>query len=117
LSDGAILADAVLDIKKPGAYRFSAPRYIYPDGMTSGEDEELVELGKITWGSAGPPSDSSGGSFPFQIRWQKNVPKTQDDPDRSHETDNLIYFELRDSSDAEGNFLYSVYSSPDLTDN
>ncbi len=117
LSDGAILADGVLEIKKPGSYRFSAPRYIYPDGTTSTEDEEFVELGKITWGSAGAPSENSAGSFPFQIRWEKSIPKTEDDLKRSLETDNLIYLEVHDTSDAKGNFLYSIYSSTNTPGN
>lgn len=111
LSDGAVLADAVLEIKKPGSYRFSAPRYNYLDNATASVDEGFVELGKITWGSAGAPGEKSVGSYPFQIRWEKSVPKSQEDFNRSIETDNPIYLEVHDTAKTEGDFLYSIYAS------
>lgn len=69
-SEGEELAEAVLEIRKPGHYRFAAPYFEYSDfefGLAS-------KPGEITWGAAGEPKEGSTGSFPLSIRWKKASP-------------------------------------------
>ena len=61
------VAETVLEIRKPGHYRFTAPAFgIYDFGLDSAPEE-----GKITWGAAGEPKEGATGSFPLSIRWHK----------------------------------------------
>ena len=62
------VAETVLEIRKPGHYRFTAPTFgIYDFGMDSAPEE-----GKITWGAAGEPKEGATGKFPLSIRWHKS---------------------------------------------
>jgi hypothetical protein len=65
--EGVMLADAVLEIRKPGNYQFTAPQFdIGPDFSPQ------QAKGDITWGAAGEPKEGKTGTFPLQIRWEKS---------------------------------------------
>ena len=72
--DGAIVSEATLEIRKPGAYGFSAPRYVWEMVESDAGSEPQTELGEIQWGAAGAPKAESPGVFPMKIVWRKGVP-------------------------------------------
>lgn len=74
ITNGAMIADAVLEVRKPGNYGFSAPRFIYGGDKEMTEPQPALEYGKITWGTAGEPKQGAAGIYPLQIRWEKNIP-------------------------------------------
>lgn len=106
VANGALLADGVLEIKKPGSYDSSAPRAIYLHGLESDDTESATELGKITWGAADAPKIDSTGSYPFQIRWEKRIPASLPAFDAVEATDNLICMEVRAAGNGPGDLLY-----------
>jgi len=63
VANGAMVADVVLEIHKPGNYAFSAPRFIYGGEMEMSDAGPPLEYGKITWGAAGPPKEGSTGNL------------------------------------------------------
>lgn len=113
LENRALLADGVLEIRKPGNHGFTAPRFFVsvdlPPGDFSGDG--LIEPGKITWENAGPPADGATGSYPFQIHWVKSVPVSQTALDASEEMDHPNYLQVRDSKEPTGNLLYQIHAS------
>lgn len=76
LQQGVMTADAVLEIRKPGTYAFSVPRYTLPELEGFSAPDFVIEYGTITWGAAGEPKTGLTGVYPLQIRWQKNVHAT-----------------------------------------
>lgn len=68
VEQGEFICDAVISIRKPESYTFSAPRYVWLEG---GSD---TDMGRFTWGEAGEPKGTSG-DFPFTVRWRKSVPE------------------------------------------
>jgi len=102
-SDGAGVAEAVLEIRKPGHYQFTVPHFdIYDFGM-----EPAAEAGKITWGAAGEPKEGTTGSFPLIIRWQKTNPSPE--IPRMPEMLNSAILEVRDAGAPE-TVIYTVVS-------
>jgi len=76
-ADGKLAADAVLEIRKPGDYRFRAMRYSYMDMMAVVEDPNVDTLtGRIEWTGAGTPAADATGTFPLTIHWDKSPPPT-----------------------------------------
>ena len=73
MKDGKLLVEGRLEIRKPGNYQFSAPRYHWEAAATDGDDIQL-ELGEITWGGSGAPASGATGVFPLRISWSKAVP-------------------------------------------
>ncbi len=69
-ADGKLSAEAVLEIRKPGDYSFTASRYAYGDIM---EDELGSDhsTGRIEWQGAGAPRTAATGTYPLTIRWDK----------------------------------------------
>ena len=70
--DGALVAEGVLEIRKPGHYKFTLPHLNFNEF----EDPRLKgEIGKdkITWGIAGEPGEGHIGKFPLQLRWEKTT--------------------------------------------
>jgi hypothetical protein len=70
-ADGKLAADAVLEIRKPGDYRFRAMRYSYMDMMAVQDPEVDTLTGRIEWTGAGTPAADATGTFPLTIRWDK----------------------------------------------
>lgn len=106
ITNGAMVADAVLKIHKSGHYDFTAPRFIYSEQIT--DTESAIELGKITWGPAGAPKEGAPGTYPFQIRWEKNIPPTMAEMRQHMPDDDMIYLEVRDPADASKELLYNI---------
>lgn len=75
VKDGTIHVDATIEIRKPGNYRFSAPRYVWEEITESTASEPQVEMGQFTWGSAGEPKLSAVGVYPLEIVWKRGVPR------------------------------------------
>lgn len=71
--DGEIRSEGTIEISKPGNYEFVAPRYSFAEYMTSGEVDSGLDVGTITWGSAGAPTAGKTGVFPLKIVWRKGV--------------------------------------------
>ena len=70
-----MIAECVLEIRKPGDYVFTAPvAYLLEFIMTSPDGAQEFPPGTITWGGSGAPSAGSTGKFPMTIQWHK-VPK------------------------------------------
>jgi hypothetical protein len=70
-ADGKLAADAVLEIRKPGDYRFRAVRFSYMDLMEAQEPTSDTSTGRIEWTGAGAPAPGATGSYPLTIRWDK----------------------------------------------
>lgn len=68
VEDGTLVCDGVVSIRKPEAFTFRAPRYLWR------ADENETENGEITWGATGKP-DGATGDFPFTVKWTKGVPE------------------------------------------
>lgn len=111
LKDGGIAADAVLEIRKPGNYSFTAPRYIYSAFEEMSATDSTIEYGQITWGAAGEPKANATGSYPFQIRWKQNVPKTEKELVERSEFEDPITVEVRDPSKEGEQPIYSIYAA------
>ena len=76
IKDGAIVSEGSLEIRKPGMYAFSAPRYVWDatEAPANESSEPQVENGEFQWGAAGAPKDGGTGVFPVKIVWRKGVP-------------------------------------------
>jgi hypothetical protein len=73
LNDGSIVADGVVQINRHGNFDFVTPRY-FSIAMETGESvDPAVEVGTITWGTAGEPMADSKGTFPMQITWSRKL--------------------------------------------
>ncbi len=110
LQNGGITADVVLDIHKPGTYSFAAPRYIYSAFDEMSATDSMIEYGEITWGTAGEPKGGSTGSFPLQIRWIKNVPKSEKDLVDQESFEDGVVMEVRDPSEQNEEILFSIFA-------
>jgi hypothetical protein len=80
-ADGKLAADAVLEIRKPGDYRFRALRYSYMEMMDVQDPNVDTQTGRIEWIGNGTPAAGATGTFPLTIRWDKSpppAPKTDD---------------------------------------
>lgn len=75
-ADGKLAADAVLEIHKPGDYRFRAVRYSYMDMMAVQDPEVDTQTGRIEWTGASTPTADATGAFPLTIHWDKSPPPT-----------------------------------------
>lgn len=73
LQDGAIKVEGTIEIRKPGNFKFSAPRYVWNETPENAGSEPRIELGKMSWGAAGEPKSGSSGVFPVQISWGKGA--------------------------------------------
>lgn len=96
IANGAMVADAVLEIKKSGRYEFTAPLYVYSEGGMLSEMDPTIEFGKITWGPAGVPKEGATGSYPLQIRWEKGIPTTEAELAQRDLRQDTISLEARD---------------------
>ncbi|MEX1114837.1 MAG: hypothetical protein WEB53_06280 [Akkermansiaceae bacterium] len=110
LQNGSIAANAVLEIRKPGNYNFTAPRYIYSAFEEMGATDSTIEYGQITWGTAGEPKPNATGSYPFQVRWLKNVPTTEKELADRLEYEDPITMEVRDPSKETEQPIYNIYA-------
>lgn len=108
LVSGAMLSDGVLEIKKPGSYAFYAPRYVYEYGIDPADSGSGVEFGRITWGAAGSPKEGVTGSYPFQIRWEKNLPASLSENDEIETTENQISLEVHVPGKSSDELLYCL---------
>ena len=102
-SEGAGVAEAVLEIHKPGHYQFAAPHF----GICDFGMGPTPEAGKITWGAAGEPKEGMTGSFPLIIRWKKMTPSPE--IPQMPETMNTAILEVRDAKAPE-TVIYTVVS-------
>jgi hypothetical protein len=72
VTDGVLVFDGILEIRKAGNYEFAAPRYFWMEEMEHGEGSD-VEMGEIQWGEAGQPREGAVGSFPLRVTWKKGI--------------------------------------------
>jgi len=105
VKEGALHIDGSIEIRKPGNYRFAAPRYIWGDFADTSTSDSQIELGEIAWGSAGEPKSSATGVFPMTITWRKGVPKSGVTNLSSYE--DLVSIEVRNPDDGE-KVIYSM---------
>ncbi len=108
ITNGELIADAVLEIRKPGTYDFAAPRYSYPDNKEQANTVSLIELGKITWGPAGAPKEGVPGIYPLQIRWEKNIPAALPTNLPPYSDEDMVTLEVRDPSSESKDLIFSV---------
>lgn len=108
LNDGSILSEGRIEIRKPGRYEFTAPRYSWAELALSDESEPGIDVGAITWGAAGPPNPDTLGVFPLQIFWRKGVLPAGTDELPPYE--NSVYLEVRNAD--EGNKLIYSLTAP-----
>ncbi len=71
--DGEIRSEGAIEISKPGNYEFVTPRYSFAEYLTSDNADSGLDVGTITWGSAGAPTAGKTGVFPLKIVWRKGV--------------------------------------------
>lgn len=105
--DGAFRFEGSLEIRKPGNYRFSAPRYVW--GVTPNEEatEPETELGEFIWGTAGAPGPDATGVFPLRIVWRKSMP--QSSVADGMPIEDSIYIDVH-NGDEQDRVIYSVYA-------
>ncbi len=108
IGNGAMVADGVLEIRKPGNYAFAAPRFLYGGDMEINDMDSAMEYGKITWGADGPPKEGSSGNYPFQIRWEKNIPKTQPPPASDEMEREMISLEIRNATKPDPELIFDI---------
>jgi hypothetical protein len=93
-AEGITITEALLEIRKPGHYQFSAPHFSF-DNFAMGS---APEAGKITWGAAGEPQQGAVGRFPLIIQWRETSTSAQPSlPDLM----NTAILEVRDTSAPE----------------
>lgn len=71
--NGEIHTEGSVEIRKAGNYAFVSPRYSFAEYLAPGNMESGLDVGTITWGSAGAPPAGKTGVFPLRIVWQKGV--------------------------------------------
>jgi hypothetical protein len=76
VQDGVLQFEGSLEIRKPGSYRFSAPRYLWEEIGNENVSEPETENGEFVWGAAGAPAAGATGVFPVKIIWRKGVRQT-----------------------------------------
>jgi len=108
VANGVMVADAVLEIRKPGNYGFSAPRFMYGGNFEMTDSEPALEYGKITWGTAGPPKEGVPGTYPLQIRWKKNIPFSQPAATPDNVEQELISLEVRDGTKQDKEAIFNI---------
>ncbi len=106
-ADKVMLVEGTLEIRKPGKYGFSAPRYFYGGEGGMSETEPALEYGKITWGK-GEPKEGVPGTYPFQIRWQKNIPSTPSRPPSEEGEREMISLEVTDAAVSTEEPVYNI---------
>lgn len=105
--EGFVVADAILEIRKPGSYKFTAPSFsIYSIGPEFNPEfnPEKVD-GEITWGTAGEPKDGATGKCPMQIRWAKPSVRASMPPVPGFESS--VVLEVRDAN-VPGTVIFAV---------
>ncbi|MEI8386614.1 MAG: hypothetical protein WCG76_03350 [Verrucomicrobiota bacterium] len=95
--EGFVVTEAVLEIRKPGNYKFTAP--LFSMYMISPECNPEKTEGEITWGTAGAPKEGATGKFPLQIRWVKPSAQTSLPPVSGFESS--VVLEARDAGAPE----------------
>lgn len=108
MRDGVIRFEGSLEIRKPGNYHFSAPRYVWDETAGPGGTEPEVELGEFIWGTAGAPKADSTGVYPLQIVWRKGGVQASAVDAVPYE--NWFNIEVRKAD--EGNRVISSISAP-----
>ena len=104
--EGFVVTDAVLEIRKPGNYKFTAPQFaIYSIGLEFAPEKAD---GEIIWGAAGKPKEWATGKFPLQVRWKN--PAAQASMPPMHEFENAVVLEARDANAPE--IVVSTVSAP-----
>lgn len=73
LVDGEIHSEGTVEIQKVGNFEFAAPRYSFAEYLSSGEGDSGLDVGTITWGAVGEPTEGKTGVFPIRIVWRKGV--------------------------------------------
>jgi hypothetical protein len=106
--DGAFRFEGSLEIRKPGSYRFSAPRYVWGAGPSEDASEPETELGEFTWGAAGAPGPEATGVFPLQIVWRKGLP--QSSAADAMPIEDSIYIDVH-KGDEQDRVVYSLHAS------
>ena len=110
VANGAMVADAVLEVRKPGRYEFTAPRYFYSEYEDKTGSDMGIELGKITWGSAGTPKESVPGTYPLQIRWEKNIPATATELTARTTPEDRISLDVHKPAVESKELIFSIYA-------
>ena len=96
-ADGKLAADAVLEIRKPGDYRFRAVKYSHADMMDMQDSGADNMIGRIEWTSGGAPPAAATGTYPLTIRWDKSSAPSPASDDAMG--DDCIVIEVSTSAD------------------
>jgi hypothetical protein len=106
--DRFVVTDAVLEIRKPGNYKFTAPQFpLHGMGIGPGLAPETVTR-EILWGAAGEPKEGAAGKFPLQIRWQ--APEVPAGMPPMPGFEDMAVLEVRDANSAE--VILSTVAAP-----
>jgi hypothetical protein len=94
LVNGEIHTEGTVEIQKPGNFEFAAPRYSFAEYLSTEEGETGLDVGTITWGAVGEPTEGKTGVFPMRIVWRKGVlpPSFTTLPDYENE----VFLDVRD---------------------
>jgi hypothetical protein len=104
--EGFVVAEAVLEIRKPGNYKFTAPQFpAFSIGPGVSQEKATRE---ILWGAAGEPKDGATGKFPLQIRWEKPAVRPGIPPMPGLE--DAVFLEAREAG--EPGVIVSTVSAP-----
>ncbi len=104
---GELIADGVLEIRKPGSYSFSAPWFLIQDAMMGPDMENFPQDGIITWGAPGAPPPGSTGSFPLRIRWENVKVRPEMVAPGNYDYPRAVVIQVHDTK-LRGNILCSV---------
>lgn len=96
--DGVLAIECTIEVRKPGNYSYSAPRYAWSD-ISETEADSDVEFGEFQWGEAGAPQPGVLGVFPVRISWKKGVLMSQDLENMFY--DDYISIEVRNADEGE----------------
>jgi hypothetical protein len=70
--EGGLVADALLEVRKPGDYQFRAVRFSNLEFAAAMESESDLSIGAIEWSGGKSPAAGATGSYPLTIRWAKS---------------------------------------------
>ncbi|MGL4400741.1 MAG: hypothetical protein ACRCXD_12790 [Luteolibacter sp.] len=110
--DGEIHSEGAVEILKTGNFEFVAPRYSFAEYLSSGEGDSGLDVGTITWGAVGEPTEGKTGVFPIRIVWRRGVLPASFTSLPDYE--NEVFLDVRDLNEGgrEVHFLSAVLKNP-----
>lgn len=96
--DGVLSVEGTIEVRKPGNYSYSAPRYAWAN-ISESESDPDIEFGEFQWGEAGAPQPGVLGVFPVRISWKKGIAVSQNLEQTFY--DDYISIEVRNADEGE----------------